>query len=504
MFESRNPQTSIIASVLRWLLLQKKATFEDFDPDFYHQCYPDMTATTSESKLRRHYAKYGQKEGRFKNAQAAIRHYEACYFPLPSDFDCEDYKNLNNDLSVIFKHDWQFKIHYLECGCREGRHYKVRPNASLDELASRLTMMRKENMTARNKAGELSARTVADEIKDKDCAMVNDDVLDVIFLALFQRLARQEEKAMWSHKAEIGTVIASILKSVEFAAHVPNLVTPYMLRMGSPHVTDTNIFYNLLARAPLSETQIHDLILSHYLSGDYYEFHKKRFSELHGLIAEVNSKRPIRRLLEISTMPYTTGVWKLYLEELNHLATVDLPSSQGGPKDADVINFGSNRHVEIDLNHANLDELSRTITETGPFDLIIATEVVEHLQRDFSEIAELLLKCLSPDGLIIVTTPNPIRENAILFLINGHNPQHKFKGFNANHGGHFHFREYSRDEMNADIKTIGGETFLQVYSDCWFNDRVLYKSEDRYHLRTNIVIVFGHPEASNYWKTVFQ
>jgi hypothetical protein len=266
-----------------------------------------------------------------------------------------------------------------------------------------------------------------------------------------------------------------------------------MLRFGNAHVADTNIYYRLLKNCEMSESDINEMILSKYIAGYYYDFHTRRFAELHGTLAILDAERPIKRLLEISTMPYTTGIWRSYLKHLDQVTTVDLPTNMGGPVEADVLQFGSNSHLQTDLNHTDLNIFSARIVENGKFDVIIATEIVEHLQRDFSEIAEFLLKCLSPNGVAIVTTPNPIRENNILTLINGRNPQHRFTEYNSNHGGHFHFREYSMVEMVEDVVAKGGEIFSQVYSSCWNNDWERHKSEDSYHLRENIVLMFGRP-----------
>jgi 2-polyprenyl-3-methyl-5-hydroxy-6-metoxy-1,4-benzoquinol methylase len=140
------------------------------------------------------------------------------------------------------------------------------------------------------------------------------------------------------------------------------------------------------------------------------------------------------------------------------------------------------------------------VIEGGGYDVVIATEVVEHLQRDFSEIAAFMLRCLAPQGVAIVTTPNAVSGMSLLYIFNGRNPYQRFLGYNANHGGHFHFREYSMAEMLEDVGKIGASPFLQIYSSCWRDDREQFNTEDRYHLRTNSFLLFGRTEDSSLWR----
>jgi hypothetical protein len=178
--------------------------------------------------------------------------------------------------------------------------------------------------------------------------------LDIIFLSLYQRLPNDEER-----KANLGRkvsdVVTDIRRDPSFAMHLPNLFQPYTLRLGMPHITDTNKFYGMLEQSPLSAEACHDMVVARYLEGDYYNFHKVRFQELHGLIAKINQDRPVKRLLEVSIMPYTTGVWRDYLKQLSALTTIDLPPVKGGPTTETVMGYGANKHVEVDLNETDLN-----------------------------------------------------------------------------------------------------------------------------------------------------
>jgi len=110
----------------QWLRKIEQLAFchdDDFDPVFYRQNNGDLFHLTRAKELHKHYRRHGAKEGRAKNLAAAQEAYEHRFGPLPSDFDSQIYRFLNEDLARIFTHDWQFAFHYLEYGRKEGRRY---------------------------------------------------------------------------------------------------------------------------------------------------------------------------------------------------------------------------------------------------------------------------------------------------------------------------------------------------------------------------------------------
>jgi 2-polyprenyl-3-methyl-5-hydroxy-6-metoxy-1,4-benzoquinol methylase len=55
----------------------------------------------------------------------------------------------------------------------------------------------------------------------------------------------------------------------------------------------------------------------------------------------------------------------------------------------------------------------REIAERGPFDVIVAGEVIEHLEMP-SSLFELAASCLAGDGRMIITTPNPYAPHRVV------------------------------------------------------------------------------------------
>jgi glycosyltransferase involved in cell wall biosynthesis/tetratricopeptide (TPR) repeat protein len=97
---------------------------DTIDFDFYYNYYSDLYHLRSKSALEDHYVKYGRPEGRFRNFAEAKESLEKQFGALPSDFSADFYKMLNADLAPRFRYDWQFLLHYLQLGRREGRPYK--------------------------------------------------------------------------------------------------------------------------------------------------------------------------------------------------------------------------------------------------------------------------------------------------------------------------------------------------------------------------------------------
>jgi glycosyltransferase involved in cell wall biosynthesis len=100
----------------------------DFDPEFYRSFYRDLSHMKSTKDLKTHYILHGREEGRFKNSVEAISSFERRLGTLPTDFTATNYKEINHDLKAKFGYDWQFVLHYLECGRGEGRPYRRPPD----------------------------------------------------------------------------------------------------------------------------------------------------------------------------------------------------------------------------------------------------------------------------------------------------------------------------------------------------------------------------------------
>jgi glycosyltransferase involved in cell wall biosynthesis len=116
--------------------LPKFTWVSEFDSNFYFNYYSDLFHFKSKAARRRHYVVHGRQEGRFANFGAAKNSFEKRFGILPEDFDLASYKLLNQDLCLLFDHDCQFILHFLEHGRKEGRLHKLNGGRANGEVGS--------------------------------------------------------------------------------------------------------------------------------------------------------------------------------------------------------------------------------------------------------------------------------------------------------------------------------------------------------------------------------
>ncbi|MGM0443598.1 MAG: class I SAM-dependent methyltransferase [Fibrobacterota bacterium] len=89
------------------------------------------------------------------------------------------------------------------------------------------------------------------------------------------------------------------------------------------------------------------------------------------------------------------------------------------------------------------------------FDLIMFSEVMEHLPTAPELVLLMFTRMLKPGGCILLSTPNrtTIRSRARMLI--GRNPEKRIRCFSANPG---HFREYTASEL----REIASAALLEV------------------------------------------
>ena len=125
--------------------------------------------------------------------------------------------------------------------------------------------------------------------------------------------------------------------------------------------------------------------------------------------------------------------------------------------DATIETFS--KHIVCDLNNAQHEDYIRVGKK---FNLIVFSEVIEHLFTAPELVLHLLKSILSDDGLIVCLTPNAAALHKRLSLLKGNNPYEKIRFDNYNPG---HFREYTKDEMINIGEVAGLEVVEHMYSN---------------------------------------
>ncbi len=106
-------------------------------------------------------------------------------------------------------------------------------------------------------------------------------------------------------------------------------------------------------------------------------------------------------------------------------------------------------HHALDLNQA---ATAAACPLPAPMDLILFLEVIEHLHTSPIHVLRYLHRCLAPDGVMMITTPNAAYLRNRLWLLLGHNPYELIRENGTNPG---HFRELTRAELIAYCEQAG-------------------------------------------------
>jgi hypothetical protein len=116
--------------------------------------------------------------------------------------------------------------------------------------------------------------------------------------------------------------------------------------------------------------------------------------------------------------------------------------------------------------------------------------VLEHLNRHPVEVIEFLLKLLTAEGSLYLTTPNAFSRGKLHMIGRRRNPQQVFPRSGANWDVHHHVREYGMSELVEYVSVAGGVVRGLHFSSCWdpADEEYLTRHPDQ---RGNLVIVAG-------------
>jgi 2-polyprenyl-3-methyl-5-hydroxy-6-metoxy-1,4-benzoquinol methylase len=134
---------------------------------------------------------------------------------------------------------------------------------------------------------------------------------------------------------------------------------------------------------------------------DYYRRYRARYEETLKYVCQMNLPRPCR-LLDVGGGQFGILVKALWGD---HVTVLDV-----SPKYADYL-----EHLQIDLVVCDLVHETPCVDEL--FDLIVFAEVIEHLPIAPYVVLKRLRNLLSPQGYLLVTTPNLHRLRNIARMI---------------------------------------------------------------------------------------
>ena len=313
------------------------------------------------------------------------------------------------------------------------------------------------------------------------------EFLEAAYAAVFRRVADQGGLESYTRAMQAGRSPADILReflaSAEFRGALNTRLDDY-----DPQLDPALAVFQSSANEPLAEelsSRRHlDMNLFEQLHAkacrlafepgkeypqDHLVFHKRRFAELLNACCYLTRGRKRLRVLDIGNTQNL--VWyKAFLPGIE-LVAADRP---GGPE------YGDADHcIRLDINAGDF----ATLNAKAPYDLIVFTEVLEHLSISPLVLFRQLLALLASDGVMYLTTPNFFRMENLAKIARRENPLPMYPLDNSDR--HHHTREYAMAELLAIITEAGGRIKSWYFSDCW--DAVPMPVEQR----ANLVVVAG-------------
>jgi len=237
-----------------------------------------------------------------------------------------------------------------------------------------------------------------------------------------------------------------------------------------------NIFKSLeqdvgLIKPDLNETWI-----------NYLHNHKERY---HDLLSQIQELDPKNKMLEVGSFP---GHFTVILKELGYkIEGVDIK-----PERAEKLWEKYN----LLIHKVNIETESIPFP-TNTFDVILFTEVIEHLRINPLSVLQELHRILKPNGLLLLTTPNITPSMRLKFFWKEQdyldNPIEQFKKLEwLGHMGHV--RLYSFKELKIILDFIGLQILSHSYSG----------KKPSLNIKRNILFSFLNLVGTKYSKDQFR
>ncbi len=222
----------------------------------------------------------------------------------------------------------------------------------------------------------------------------------------------------------------------------------------------------------------------------YLRNHAQRFFELFSTVAELCGELPAPRILEVGTSPFSA----LYRDMFPRakLTTVDRPKRMDGTSAREAKRrYGSVRHHNVDLNRKPLPVI-------GQFDVIVFSEILEHLTVAPEQVISELIANLAPEGSLYLTTPNVFSYRHLMQTRHRQNPRPELFRRGEDVHATYHVREYAMTEIVAAVHAAGGRTVSGTYSDCWEREPDVAAKLARFpYLQGNLVIIAKRAESTD-------
>jgi len=188
---------------------------------------------------------------------------------------------------------------------------------------------------------------------------------------------------------------------------------------------------------------------------DYIEYHAIRFAELLHVIDELNTESALSSVLDCGHKHSGLLINRCFASQF---ALYDI-----NIEDATDVSYLSG-HFCIDLERDDLDQVDLNTY----FELIIFTEVVEHLRANPVKVLRFLGKHLAPNGKILLTTPNFYNHHNLAKFKERHGMQPQVP-YDLKYSELYfhHVHEYCAHEIFVAAQEARLSLDAFWFSDCW-------------------------------------
>ena len=130
--------------------------------------------------------------------------------------------------------------------------------------------------------------------------------------------------------------------------------------------------------------------------------------QTHEIVLELFAKF-VPQPVKVADLAAGEGAFSVKLKELGHdVRAVDASSANWKVAD-----------IPLEMRDLDSDFAASVVSEHGQFDVVVAIEIIEHLENPFRFVRE-CARLLKPGGLLFLTTPNVEAVNSrLIFLYSG-------------------------------------------------------------------------------------
>jgi predicted SAM-dependent methyltransferase len=190
---------------------------------------------------------------------------------------------------------------------------------------------------------------------------------------------------------------------------------------------------------------------------EYLRYHARRYAYLMNSI----DKLPRGRILDIGPSFQTMLMRAVYPDSI--VDTLGFHDERFPPRSIDT-------HINFDLNDSTSPD--RWPAATGPYDLVVMAEVLEHVYTAARPVLSFVASLLRPGGNLVIQTPNAVNLMRRYSTVRGTNPYSMIREERTNPG---HFCEFTARELEESANSAGFET-AQLEIENYFGPAGIRKS----------------------------